>query len=107
MGLLAITSADRLYRDWSEQGTASHVSRLLTGLGRDCGLVSVLDGHPATLGWLGSVHGHRTRALGVTRFGQTGTIPDLYSAAGIDAQSIIRAVREVAPGRPMRHLRAV
>ena len=107
MGLLAVTSADRLYDDWTERGAASHAGRLLAGLGRSCGLVTVLDGHPATLGWLGSVHGHRTRALGVTRFGQTGTIADLYRAAGIDAQSIIRAVREVAPGRPIRHLRAV
>ena len=107
VGLLAITSADRLHRGWTEQGQASHIGRLLAGVGRHCGVVTVLDGHPATLGWLGSVHGHRTRALGVTRFGQTGTIADLYRAAGIDAQSIIRAVREVAPGRPMRHLRAV
>ncbi len=107
VGLLAVTSADRLYRDWSEQGASSHISRLLADAGRACGLASVLDGHPATLAWLGSVHGHRTRALGVTRFGQTGTVADLYRAAGIDAQSIIRAVREVAPGRPMRHLRAV
>ena len=74
---------------------------------RHCGLVTVLDGHPATLGWLGSVHGHRTRALGVTRFGQTGTIADLYRAAGIDAQAIAAAARGVAPGRPIRHLRAV
>ena len=107
VGLLAVTSADRLHRDWTDDGLASHVGRLLGGLGRSCGLVTVLDGHPATLGWLGAVHGHRTRALGVTRFGQTGTIADLYQAAGIDAQSIIRAVREVVPGRPMRHLRAV
>ena len=108
VGLLAVTSADRLYRGWSEQGPASHISRLLAGLGRTCGLVSVLDGHPATLGWLGSVHGHRTRALGVTRFGQTGTIGDLYRAAGIDAQSIIQAAcARSRPGRPMRHLRAV
>ncbi len=74
---------------------------------RHCGIVTVLDGHPATLGWLGSVHGHRTRALGVTRFGQTGTIADLYRAAGIDAQAIVAAAQAVAPGRPMRYLRAV
>ena len=33
--------------------------------GRDCGIVSVIDGHPAALGWLGSVRGHRVEALGV------------------------------------------
>ena len=116
IGLLAVTSADRLHGGWTaaqrarEQGQAaasSHVERLLAGVPRDCGLVTVIDGHPAALGWLGSVHGHRTRALGVTRFGQTGTIADLYRVAGIDAQAIVAAAQAVAPGRPIRHLRAV
>ncbi len=106
VGLLAVTSADRLHRDWTAGAQTSHVARLLAGVGRDCGLVTVLDGHPAALGWLGSVHGHRTRALGVTRFGQTGTIGELYRAAGIDAQSVAAAAEAVAPGRPIRHLRA-
>ncbi len=107
VGLLAVTSADRLHREWTAQAGGSHIARLLGGMSRDCGLVTVLDGHPATLGWLGSVHGHRTRALGVTRFGQTGTIADLYRAAGIDAQAIAAAAEAVAPGRPIRHLRAI
>ena len=107
VGLLAITSADRLHRGWTAAPRSSHVARLLGSLSRDCALVTVLDGHPATLGWLGSVHGHRTQALGVTRFGQTGSIAELYRAAGIDAQSIAAAAEAVAPGRPIRHLRAV
>ena len=41
-------------------------------------MVTVIDGHPATLSWLGSVHGHRVMPLGVTRFGQSGDLPDLY-----------------------------
>ena len=115
VGLLAITSADRLHRDWTDAGRrrqsgissgASYIEQLLAPIPRNCGLVTVLDGHPAALGWLGSVHGHRTRALGVTRFGQTGTIQQLYAAAGIDTQSIVRAVQDVVPGRPIRHLRA-
>ena len=116
VGLLAVTSADLLHSGWlaaqcaREDGHAdvtSHVERLLAPLPRHCGLVTVGDGHPAALGWLGSVGGHRTRALGVTRFGQTGTIADLYHAAGIDAQAIAAAAVAVAPGRPVRHLRAV
>lgn len=116
VGLLAVTSADRLYAGWTASGRAregkrgaspSHVERLLADVPRHCGLVTVLDGHPATLGWLGSIHGHRTRALGVTRFGQTGTIADLYRAAGIDAQAIIAAAQGISVGRPVRHLRAV
>jgi len=39
---------------------------------RTTGIVTVLDGHPATLSWLGAVQAHRTRPLGVGHFGQTG-----------------------------------
>jgi pyruvate dehydrogenase E1 component len=114
VGLLAVTSADRLYAGWvgtqaaRETGIADagcHVERLLAALPAHCGIVTVLDGHPATLGWLGSVAGHRTRSLGVTRFGQTGTIADLYRRSGIDAQGIVGAAQAVAPGRRIRHLR--
>jgi pyruvate dehydrogenase E1 component len=73
---------------------------------RDCGIVSVLDGHPATLGWLGAVYGHRVRPLGVEHFGQTGTIADLYRHYGIDANAIIAAAQAIAPGRPIRYLGA-
>ena len=107
VGLLAVTSPDRLHRNWTAQAADSHVARLLGGISRGCALLTVLDGHPATLGWLGSVHGHRTRALGVTRFGQTGTLADLYRTAGIDTQAIAAAAEAAAPGRPIRHLRAV
>ena len=113
IGLLAVTSADRLNAGWiaaqraREQGhgaAESHVEGLLAAVPIGCGLVTVLDGHPATLAWLGSVHGLRTRSLGVVRFGQTGTIGDLYREHGIDTQAIVRAVQAVAPGRPVRHL---
>ena len=116
VGLLAVTSADRLHAGWIAAGRArddgsadvqSHVERLFAGLSRDCGLVTVLDGHPATLAWLGSVAGHRTRALGVSRFGQTGRVADLYRHFGIDTQAIVKAVEAIAPGRPVRHLRAI
>ncbi len=116
VGLLAVTSADRLNAGWTAASRArergqmqaqSHVERLLSPLPRHCGLVTVIDGHPATLGWLGSVHGHRVRALGVEHFGQTGTLDDLYRHHGLDAAAIVAAAQAIAPGRPMRHLRAL
>ena len=70
-------------------------------------LVTVLDGHPATLAWLGAVSGHRTRSLGVEHFGQTGTIGDLYRHFGIDQEGIMSAAQAILPGRPIRHLRSV
>ena len=57
--------------------------------------------------WLGSVAGHRTRALGVEHFGQTGTIGDLYRHYGIDADAIMAAAQAMAPGRPLRHFRLI
>ena len=116
VGLLAVTSADRLNAGWTaaqrarERGlvrATSHIERLLADVPTHCGLVTVIDGHPATLAWLGSVMGHRTRSLGVEHFGQTGTISDLYRHYGIDAQAIIGAAQMIAPGRPIRYLRAV
>jgi pyruvate dehydrogenase E1 component len=115
VGLLAITSADRLNAGWTaacrarERGliqARSHIERLFAGLPRHCGMVTVLDGHPATLAWLGAVNGHRVRPLGVEHFGQTGSIDELYRYYGIDANAIIAAAQVIAPGRPIRYLGA-
>ena len=116
VGLLAVTSADRLNAGWTaaqrarERGllhARSHAERLLADLPSHCGIVTVLDGHPATLAWLGGVGGHRVRSLGVEHFGQTGSIPDLYRHYGIDANAIVAAAQAIAPGRPIRHLKAL
>jgi pyruvate dehydrogenase E1 component len=102
IGVLAVTSADRLYRGWQaaqaarRDGTAtlSHIEHLLGRLPPTCRLLTVIDGHPATLSWLGGVAGHRTTSLGVERFGQCGTVTDLYRHYGIDAAAIAdRALR--------------
>jgi pyruvate dehydrogenase E1 component len=47
------------------------------------------------------------RALGVEHFGQTGALADLYRHYGIDANAIANAAQAIAPGRPIRHLRAL
>ncbi len=116
VGLLAVTSADRLNAGWTaaqrarERGLVharSHIEKLLADVPSNCGIVTVLDGHPATLAWLGAVHGHQTRPLGVEHFGQTGSIPDLYRHYGIDANAIVAAAATLTPGRPIRHLKAL
>ncbi|WP_342358546.1 transketolase [Terrarubrum flagellatum] len=116
IGLLAITSADRLNAGWTaaqrarERGlvhATSHIERLLSLAPPHCGLVTVIDGHPATLAWLGAVHGHRTRTLGVEHFGQTGSLADLYRHHGIDAEGILKAAEALSPGRPIRALSRV
>lgn len=101
-GLLVVTSPGRLERAWNTSqrvGAAarndSHVAALLGALSPSAGLVSVVDGYPATLAWLGAVHGHRIISLGVDRFGQSGDIPDLYRIHGIDTDAIVDAAARV------------
>jgi pyruvate dehydrogenase E1 component len=83
IGVLAVTSADRLNAGWAAaqrarsngiSGAQSHIETLMSDVQRNCVLVTVIDGHPATLSWLGGVYGHQTVSHGVEHFGQTGTI---------------------------------
>ena len=103
-GLLVLTSPDRLHSDWlaaqRNRGrttglvdrSPSPVERLLAPLSRDARIVTVMDGHPLALSWLGSVRGQRVVPLGIEKFGQSGDIPDLYRTYGLDAAAIIDAV---------------
>ncbi|BBK37381.1 pyruvate dehydrogenase E1 component [Allostella sp. ATCC 35155] len=90
-GLLAVTSADRLHAGWRAEGLRSRIARLLEPLAPDAAIVTVVDGHPAALSWLGSVSGRRVVPLGVERFGQSGDIQDLYRVHGLDAEAIVDA----------------
>jgi pyruvate dehydrogenase E1 component len=116
IGVLAVTSSDRLNAGWTAAQRArrrgvkkakSHIETLFTGLPSYCTLVTVTDGHPATLAWLGAVVGHKTIPLGVEHFGQTGTIADLYRHYGLDTESIVRAVSDLTPGRAVNELLAL
>jgi pyruvate dehydrogenase E1 component len=59
-------------------------------------LVTVLDGHPHTLAFLPSINRVPSISLGVTRFGQAGSLEDVYRDHGIDADSIVRAGLDAA-----------
>jgi len=111
IGVLAITSADRLNSGWTAarrarargvEDATSQIERLMAGVPRDAALITVTDGHPATLAWIGSVMGHRTVPLGVEHFGQTGTISDLYRHFMIDANAITAAANHLSVGRRIR-----
>ena len=99
-GLLAITSPDRLHADWiatrqarraGNRSANAHVENLLDVLADDAALVTVCDAHSATLGWLGSVAGHRIYPLGVDTFGQSGDLQALYAHYGIESDAILDA----------------
>jgi len=103
LGLLAVTSTDRLYNEWQDlerarlEGKAdaqmSHVENLLKPLASDARLVTVIDGHPAALAWLGSVRGHAVAPLGVNNFGQCGDSIALYEHYQIGTDAILRAAK--------------
>ena len=100
VGLLIVTSADRLMEGWhharrhrragQDTGT-SHVESLLSRLPGRAGLITVLDGHPATLSWMAGVGRHRIQSLGVEDFGRSADIPDIHRVHEIDAEAIIDA----------------
>jgi pyruvate dehydrogenase E1 component len=58
-------------------------------------LVTVLDGHPHTLAFLAGVHGAPIACLGVSQFGQSGDISDLYRHHGIDPETIVGAALDL------------
>jgi pyruvate dehydrogenase E1 component len=103
LGLLAITSPDLLHRGWtaaqarrwSGERRASHIERLLALLPRTAGLVTIADAAPASLSWLGGVLGQRVAPLGVEKFGQTGSLADLYAAYRLDGEAITQATAEI------------
>ena len=103
LGLLAVTSPDLLHRGWTAAQAArwqgqrkpSHVEQLLAPLSPDAGLVTLADAAPASLSWLGGVLGQRVAPLGVEKFGQTGSLADLYAVYRLDGEAITEAVAEI------------
>jgi pyruvate dehydrogenase E1 component len=111
VGVLAVTSADRLSAGWhaaqrahehGRRDARAHVEDLLAELPRDAALVTVTDAYPEALSWLGGVCGHRVRALGVEHFGQSGSIPELYGHYGLDVNAILAAAEGMG-GKPVRY----
>lgn len=102
-GLMAITSLDRLYNEWQDlerlrlkgedKSQMAHVENLLKPLKDNARIVTVIDGHPAALAWLGGVRGHAVAPLGVNSFGQSGDLIDLYNTYQIDKDAIVTAAK--------------
>ncbi|MEL6665892.1 MAG: transketolase [Pseudomonadota bacterium] len=110
IGVLAVTSSDRLNSGWTaarrarargQNEAVSQIERLMAPVGQNATLITVTDGHPAALAWIGGVKGHKTVPLGVEHFGQTGTVSDLYKHFQIDANAIVAAASHLSPGRPI------
>jgi pyruvate dehydrogenase E1 component len=81
-------SPDRVYRAW--QDSLRHGTRPVHVTG-GAPVVTVIDGHPSALAWVGSMAGVRCHPLGVTGYGQSGAPRDLYQEFRIDSESICSA----------------
>jgi pyruvate dehydrogenase E1 component len=97
-----LTSPDRIYRTWQGRyrravtnATAvrgpSHLHGLIPPARRSFPVVSVHDAASHSLAWIGSALGVRQIALGVDRFGESGTIADLHEITGISTANIVNA----------------
>jgi pyruvate dehydrogenase E1 component len=97
--VVCVTSPGLLYEALqSRQGRSEAPSWILDQAfpaHRATPLVTVLDGHPHTLAFLATVHQVRSTGLGVTRFGQSGALEDVYRHHGIDTDSIVRAALDL------------
>jgi pyruvate dehydrogenase E1 component len=98
--VINLTSPDRLFRGWMAHQHAAmkgetceepYLMQLVPPEERHP-MISVIDGHPLALNWVGGVLGARQVALGVTRFGESGDIESLYRTMGIHADDIVDGV---------------
>ena len=96
--VINVTSADRLFRWYRESvsvtrrgldGSLPFLEDVLSPQEWTVPAVTVLDGHPHALAWIGGALGTRTFPLGVTEFGQSGTMQDLYREYQIDIASMV------------------
>ncbi|MGW1149488.1 transketolase-like TK C-terminal-containing protein, partial [Streptomyces sp. NPDC002454] len=93
--VVCITSPDLLFRALqARRGLTEGPHGILDQVfptDRATPLVTVLDGHPHTLAFLGTINNTPITTLGVTHFGQSGTIQDVYRHHHIDTDSIVTA----------------
>ncbi|MDP3713843.1 MAG: pyruvate dehydrogenase [Mycobacteriales bacterium] len=96
-----VTSYDRLWRAVQARrgllvGPAHGVDEtVLERLLRPSPLVTLLDGHPHTLAFLGTVHGSPVSCLGVSAFGQGGGLADVHALHGLDSASVVGAALDL------------
>ncbi len=100
--VVCLTSADLVFRALqARQGLADGGYGILEQLfpaDRRAPIVSVLDGHPHTLSFLSAIRCAPIACLGVSDFGQSGDVGDLYRHFGIDAETIVGAAVDLLEG---------
>jgi pyruvate dehydrogenase E1 component len=96
---ICLTSADLLFRAVrARAGLDEHPDEILGELfppDRAAPIVTVLDGDPHALAFLAAVNATRLTPLGVTRFGQSGELAEVYEHHGIDTETIVGAALDL------------
>lgn len=97
--VVCITSPGLLFEAMqARQGRGTADSWILDQLfpaNRATPIVTVLDGHPHTLAFLAGVNRVHHIALGVSRYGQVGSLDEVYRYHGLDTDSIVAAALDV------------
>jgi pyruvate dehydrogenase E1 component len=100
--VVCLTSPDLVFRALqARQGLGGGEDWILDELfpaDRAAPIVSLLDGHPHTLSFLAAIRGVPIACLGVSDFGQSGDVADLYRYFGIDADTIVGAALDLIQG---------
>jgi pyruvate dehydrogenase E1 component len=97
--VVCVVSPDLLFRAvQSRRGHGEASTAILDTVfaaDRAAPMVTVLDGHPHTLAFLAGINRVPATHLGVSRFGQSGDIGDVYKYYEIDVESIIGAALDL------------
>jgi pyruvate dehydrogenase E1 component len=97
--VICVTSADLLFRAFrARAGLSEHPPEILDELlpaERAAPMVTALDGDPNALAFLGAVNAVPLTPLGVTHFGQSGNLEDVYRHHEIDAETVVGAALDL------------
>ena len=92
-----VTGAGPLYREFQsalhatmtgKKSAGNLLEELIPATEHQVPVVTVVDGHPHSMAWIGAALNAPTTPLGVTGFGQSGTVAELYQEYKIDAANI-------------------
>jgi pyruvate dehydrogenase E1 component len=97
--VICVTSPDLLFRAMqARRGLGTGDDRILGTVFRPqqaAPMVTLLDGHPHTLAFLAGINSVPATHLGVTNFGVSGDLENVYRYHGIDADSIVGAALDL------------
>ena len=101
VNVIQVTSPNNLYMNWKNSFSADHTDdqseiseaylyKLIPKSEQKRPVISVHDSASHSLSWIGSALGTLQVPLGVDRFGESGKVEELFEAAGISTDSLVK-----------------